>query len=115
MLCPARGGRIRVGQEDFSLTAFGQDRQNRAVDGVRDGMGGNHHGGIGFAQFLEPAFDFIGKQRAFQEGPGFIENNQGRAADKTALDAFEQIVERKDGTDLIGINVCNQGGLNPSP
>ena len=66
-------------------------------DDVGERLGGEHNRDILLAQHLQPFADARGEQGIVEEHPGFVEDEQGRAAVEPLLEPVEQIGEhRKD-------------------
>ena len=79
-----------IGQEDARRAALDQrGGDGRALD-VGQRLGGEHHRDILLAQRLQPLADAGREQRIVQKGPGFVEDQQCRAAIEAGLQSLEE-------------------------
>ena len=75
---------------------------------VRQALRGEDHRGVLLAQFLEPQPDPLGEERVEQERPGFVEDQEGRAAVEPRLDAVEEVEQDRNDHLLAQIHEVRQ-------
>ena len=83
--------RRAIWQADFCRAAFLQDIDDAGLFGIRDRLGGEHHGAIGLAEHLQPFPDLVAEGRMAEHQPGLVENDEAWRTGQALFDAPEEI------------------------